>query len=274
MNRYLPVLLGFVLLFGLAVCRVDAAAEICPALIDSPLQRVGPGVYEYRLSAMSERGVTGIIRIQTPKGWYNALFQSVKLHQKPAETINDDQVHLLMLNAFVSDPQYVRLPDDTPVSYAYVSQARTSGETVFGWDKSGDMPCEPIPQPQSTAPPQAVAAATPPANAIVQARAIDSPFTSTCEKPFSPLKPIVTAPMQYPPIFENWYTALPTGTTIVAVAADNKGSILDAWVWESSGTPSLDAAAVSEARGSTYAPARAFCRSVSDYYLFRVNWRG
>lgn len=251
--------------------RANAAAEICPATLDAAPQRVAAGVYEYRLSAMSDRSVTGIIRLQTPSGWYNAVFTGVKLHQKPAQTINDDQVQLSMLNALVSDPQYVKLPSDVPVSYAYVSQAQASGETVFGWDKAGVMPCEPIPQTQLN--PAADPAAAPASSTVIaQAHAIDTQFTTTCEKPFAQLKPSSSPQLQLPAMFQNMYTQPPGGTTIVAVAADNKGGIIDAWVWQPSGTPALDQAAVSEARRSTYAPARAFCRSVSDYYLFRVNW--
>lgn len=271
MRRSLLAVCGFVLFLGVAICRADAAAEICPAVVDNAPQRVAAGIYEYRLSAMSDRRVSGIIRLQTAKGWYNAVFTDVQLHVKPSQTINDDQVRLLMLNGFVSDPLYVQLPTDDPVSYAYVSQAHTSGETVFGWDKSGVMPCEPIPQAQTSAV-QPSPAPLPPAASIVQARAIDSPFTGTCENPFSPLKPSSSPKLEMPAMFQNTYTMPPGGTTIVAVAADGKGSILDAWVWQPSGTPALDAAAVSEARRSTYSPARAFCRAVSDYYLFRVFW--
>lgn len=272
MRRSLLAVCGFILFLGVAICRADAAAEICPAIVDSAPQRVAAGVYEYRLSAMSDRHVSGIIRLQTAKGWYNAVFSDVKLHEKPSQTINDNQVQLLMLNGFVSDPQYVQLPSDDPVSYAYVSQAHTSGETVFGWDKAGVMPCEPIPQAKATAAPATAAPPPSPGASIVQARTIDAPFTTTCDEPFAPLKPSVTPQLQLPYAFQNTYTTPPGGTTIVAVAADGKGSIIDAWVWQPSGTPMLDAAAVSEARRSTYSPARAFCRTVSDYYLFRVFW--
>lgn len=261
-----------VVTFGLVfmvTARAKAAAEFCPAMIEGAPQRVSAGVYELRLAAMSERSVTGMAQFETPQGWYTAAFASVKLHEKPKQAVS--QANLFMLNGYISDPVYVKMPADVAISYAYVSQASTSGETFFGWDSKGTMPCEPVGLMDSVPPPDPIA--TPSSHdAIIAAHPIASPVGTACTRPLGKVTFKNAPPMKMPAMFQGGYTALQAKPTIVAVAVDPSGGVVDDWVWQSSGTPVLDDAAANEARKATFGPAQAFCRYVPGYYLFHVTW--
>jgi TonB family protein len=69
------------------------------------------------------------------------------------------------------------------------------------------------------------------------------------------------------------FTQVPEGTAGVVVAVERDGSVVDAWLWESSGTPLLDRAAMDQARKSTFVPGRAFCRNVPGYFLLRSEFK-
>lgn len=258
-----------VALFAFATSHAQAAAEFCPAMIEGTPQRVSAGVYAFQLAAMSERSVTGMAQFQTPQGWYTAAFNSVKLHEKPKQAVST--ANLYMLNSYISDQVYVKLPADVPISYAYVSQASTSGETFFGWDDKGTMPCEPVGLMDSTAP-----AAPPPApsatQTIIAAHTIAAPFGTACTRPLRKVSFKDAPPLKMPSMFSGGQTALQANPTIVAVAVDPSGAVVDDWVWQTSGTPALDEAAANEAHKATFGPAQAFCRNVPGYYLFHVYW--
>lgn len=237
-------------------------------MIEGMPQHVSGGVYEFQLAAMSERTVTGMVRLKTPQGWYNAPFSAVKLHEKPKQAVSE--ANLYMLNGYISDPVYLQLPGDVPVSYGYVSQASTSGETEFGWDSKGTMVCDPVAQMGSV---PVTGISPPPAqSAVVAAHAIDSPFSDACTRSLGKVAVKEAPPLRLPSMFQGGDTALQANPTIVAVAVDASGGVVDDWVWQPSGTLALDDAAVNEARHTTYGPAQAFCKNVPGFYLFHVYW--
>jgi TonB family protein len=60
----------------------------------------------------------------------------------------------------------------------------------------------------------------------------------------------------------------------VQVTLDDRGRVLDAHVYQSTGVLSLDRAAVDAARRSTYAPSVVDCQPAGGTYLFRVDFQG
>lgn len=250
--------------------RADALAEFCPATVLPQFDRVAPATYEFHLAAMSSRTVTGFVRLQTSKGWYNAVFQNVKLQQQPQRYLHDGNA--MVLNDYISDPQYVQLPADAPIIYGYVSQASATGDTLLGWDQEGTVTCAPTGKQAKNAPKHSFDL-SPPKTAPLQAHPIDSPFAAACKKPFTPIVITHLQPVEIPALLSSMtYSALPTGESIVAVALDRDGKVLDTWLWASSGVDAYDKTTLKAARETTYEPPHAFCETIPSYYLFRVSF--
>jgi len=63
-----------------------------------------------------------------------------------------------------------------------------------------------------------------------------------------------------------------SGTTLVDVKLDARGTVTGAAVSQSSGNPALDVVAVGMARDSTYSPATHDCKPVASTYSFSVKF--
>lgn len=258
----------------LAGGHARAAAEFCPATVAGTFTPVDASSYRFRLAAISERSVSGFIRIQTKSGWFNAPFTSVPL--KASAKGYDDEGMTFTHDDFVSPDILVQFPSPQEVIYGYVSQAQTKGETLLDWDKEGMVTCLPTPRDPAAKP--AVKPAVLPAlsaSAVsLTAKAIDPPFDGKCDDPSEPVHLASSPQLQIPSMFgRNDFTARPTGTAAVVVAVERDGSIVDAWPWETSGTPLLDKAVLEQARKSTFKPGRAFCLNVPGYFLMRTEFK-
>lgn len=261
------------LICAAAQSKAHAAAEFCPAAIVGGVARVDADSYRFRLGAISERTLNGFARFQTGKGWYTAPFTGVVLHQLSAQ--HNDEGFAFSHEDYLSDDIIVKFPQPVSVTYGYVSQAQTKGETLLDWDKEGSVTC--LPTPVSNKPPRQ----TPPLPPVTKnaltltARPIDSPFTENCANPSADVQLAKAGPLHIPSLFSHDnFTQVPTGTAAVVVAVERDGSVVDTWLWESSGTPILDQAAMDQARKSTFTPGRAFCRNVPGYFLMRSEFKG
>ncbi len=265
-------------LFAAVLCfcaggKAQAAAEFCPAAIIGGVAKVDAVSYRFRLGAISERTLSGFARFQTDKGWFNAPFSGVTLHQFSAQ--HNDEGFAFSHEDYLSDDIIVKFPQAVNVLYGYVSQAQTKGETLLDWDKEGSVTC--LPTPVSNKPPRAAPALPPMTkNAMtLTARGIDPPFDSKCPDPSADVQLSKAEPLHIPALFSHDnFTQVPSGTAAVVVAVERDGSVVDAWLWESSGTPILDQAAMDQARKSTFTPGRAFCRNVPGYFLMRSEFKG
>ena len=61
-------------------------------------------------------------------------------------------------------------------------------------------------------------------------------------------------------------------TSLIEVAVGDNDSLIDAWIYASSGWAAADLSALRAARASKYATAVSYCRRVRGYYLFRVDF--
>lgn len=250
-----------------------AAAEFCPASIVGTPAKSGASSYRFRLGAISERRVSGFVRVQTDKGWFAAPFSGVAL--QPITKEHNDAGFAFSHNQYLSDDIVVTFPGTVSATYAYVSQAQTKGETVLDWDKEGSVTCLPTPVSKK---PQPASDALPPLSRTaiaLTAKPIDAPFDTKCADPFDDVQLSKAEPLHVPALFSHDnFTQVPAGTAAVVVAVERDGSVVDAWLWESSGTPMLDQAAMDQARKSTFTPGRAFCRNVPGYFLMRSEFKG
>lgn len=264
----------FSIVLACSTAGARAAAEFCPATVAGAFTQVDPSAYRFRLAAVSERSVSGFVRIQTKNGWYNAPFSGVPL--KASAKAYDDEGMSFTHDDFVSDDIVVHFPSPQRVLYGYVSQAQTKGETLLDWDKEGSVTCLPTARDPKAEPP-AKPAALPPLSTTalnLDAKAMDSPFEQKCEDESAPVRLAKSPPLQMPALFgHDDFTARPTGTAAVVVAVERDGSVVDAWLWETSGTPLLDNAVLDQARKSTFTPGRAYCLDVPGYFLMRTEFK-
>lgn len=265
--KSIATLAAAVLLVALGHARARAAAEFCPAAVAGAPAPVDAASYRLRLRAISERSVSGFIRIQTDKGWYAAAFSGLPLRQLSKQY--NDEGFAFSHDDYYSDDLVVRFPQSVSVTYAYVSQAVTKGETLLDWDKEGSVTCLPTPSSPKRAPVPALPPLSKSAVALA-AKPIDPPFAQACPNPFADVELSRAAQLHVPSLFaHDNFTSVPAGTAAVVVAVERDGSVVDAWLWESSGTPLLDQAALDQARKSAFTPGRAFCRNVPGYFLMR-----
>ena len=261
-------------LLMLAGGRARAAAEFCPATVAGTFTQVDASSYRFRLAAISERTVSGFIRVQTKNGWYNAPFTNVALKQ--SIKAYDDEGMSFSHDDFVSGDMIVRFPTAQDVVYGYVSQAQTKGETLLDWDKEGMVTCLPTPRDPKAKPAAKPVVLPPISNTAItlNAKAIDAPYAATCDDAFEPVRLASAPQLQMPTLFgKDDFTARPTGTSAVVVAVERDGSVVDAWLWETSGTPLLDSAVLDQAKKSTFKPGRAFCSNVPGYFLMRTQFK-
>jgi Gram-negative bacterial TonB protein C-terminal len=263
----------FAALVAVCAAHARAAAEFCPASIVSGVAKVDAASYRFRLGAISDRTVSGFVRMQTDKGWFAAPFSGVAL--KATSQQHNDKGFAFSYQDYLSDDIVIKFPAAVSVRYAYVSQAQTKGETLLDWDKEGSVTCLPTPVAAKATP--APAPALPPISKTaiaIAARAIDAPLDAKCDKPFADVELSKAGLLHVPSLFaHDNFTQVPEGTAGVVVAVERDGSVVDAWLWESSGTPLLDKAAMDQARKSTFVPGRAFCRNVPGYFLLRSEFK-
>lgn len=271
--KRLPIAFGFAIAVALTHAPARAAAEFCPAAIVGGVVKVDASSYRLRLGAISQRNISGFLRLQTDKGWYTTPFPAVAL--KPMSAQHNDQGFAFSYQDYLSGDILVKFPAAVAVQYAYVSQAQTKGETLLDWDKEGSVTCLPTPAAAKSTP--SPVRPLPPLSkepVTIDARPIDPPFDAKCSDPFADVRLSKAGPLHVPSLFaHDNFTQVPEGTAGVVIAVERDGSVVDAWLWESSGTPLLDQAALDQAHKSTFLPGRAFCRNVPGYFLLRSEFK-
>ncbi|HET7813202.1 MAG TPA: hypothetical protein VFL13_02385 [Candidatus Baltobacteraceae bacterium] len=255
-----------------AGARAQAAAEFCPATVASPVTPVDATHVRLRIGAAGARTVSGFLRMKTSGGWFSVPFFSVPLQEAPANY--NVGGFSFSHSDYISTDLVVSFRQHVDVTYAYVSQAGSKGDADFGWDAKGSVSC--LPTPVTKLHPAAPAPQPPPAsNAIALiAMPMDDPFDAKCTVPDAPIAVTKAGEFRMPAaLAHDNFTAMPEGTTGAIVAVDVDGSVVDAWLWETSGTPMLDKAVLDEARKTTFSPGRIFCRNVPGFYLLQTTFR-
>jgi len=271
-----------------------AATEFCPARAQLELAGVtapagglvpSSSTYSLVLSALSARTVSGTVVMRTDSGWYTLPFNDVGLTAYPQKW--KDSFNTFTAPSFLSPVMYLKFPQPVVMRAWFVSDASTSGETVFGWDAKGKVTCaggrdisiiavgsgaysaNPTRGDLHWENPVPASTAAPPADAVLLTPSLTSaPGSLDCALPFADAT--VTKPIapRFPLASRG-----ESGETFVQVAIGADGKVQDAWVWGPSGDGLLDAAALEAAQDSKYAPARAFCQNVPGIYIFRTEFR-
>ena len=154
--------------------------------------------------------------------------------------------------------------------HAWVEHAQTSRETVFGLDARGNATCsvsdfgddDPYKAPS-------VPATLPAGSLVVAAALTDARFTPTCVAPFAKSS-VADVPRMEPP---QEFSGSMNGTTVVAVAIDNTGKVLDAWPISSSGNIKWDMTATIGLRDAKYQPPLTYCLPVAATLYFVMRYR-
>jgi hypothetical protein len=273
--------LSFVVVLLVVVfrARADAASESCPATLFFWPQAAGhqtaAGLYSYEFTALTERSVDVTAIADTNAGWYEWSVRDVPIRPITVAVRGHD-FHYTYKTA-ESAALTVQFPANVVVQHAWVTNAKTTGETLFGWDTRGDYTCE-VPDltnkgrnPDADNAPGAERAPAQSVRAPAVATPSSAPFpASACKSPFS--SGSVSAVMH--PLFPDALVGRvvdPT-ETVLYVAIDDVGRLIDAWVLAGSGYSTMDLAALSAARRTTYVPATSYCRHVGGVYVVQEEF--
>lgn len=257
--------LGVVLLTLIAAmvfCRAAARAELefCPGHVRGvepvAAATAGSSTFQYKINALSPRLLDASIVADTDHGWYGWNVTGVSLR-----TSSDGAV---------SRPLIVGFPNDLVVRHAWITEAKTSGESVLHWDAQGEVKCE-VPafdaNPVTTHNRAALPSPEPGTSLAAHAVPTAAPFTAqTCAAPFVDAK-VEPAQAETPASVRD------TGVTVksvIAVAIGSDGKLIDAWTYRTSGYPDVDEASKRAARLSKYSSPISYCRHVPGMSLFNV----
>jgi hypothetical protein len=283
------------LLFVGCFAPARAITEFCPARVTqmrdpstTPPQKAFPtkdvenatarSTFAYTLDAQTPRTIVRATMIaDTDDGWYGWSVENVPL-AKTSVTEKDGRV-ALTFNFARSAPIVVTFPKAVVVHHAWVTQGRTAGENLVGWDSLGDFSCEVPDFPdggpgfKAVARRQASTAQTPqPARNVPPgvATAVGQPFPMDCEVPFKRALVTRAKSPDYPVSAADFGSGYYVSLVEVAVGDDDR--LIDAWVYAGSGNRAIDLSALTAARVSTYGSAVSYCQHVRGYYVFRADF--
>jgi hypothetical protein len=266
---------------GACHARAAAAIEFCPARITkiySKPKASDATTYYYQLQALASRVVEGNIIADTDAGWFAWVQQPVQLTR--TTYVSESRSMKLWYRVAESPELTVVFPQPVAIRHAWIAIAQTHGDHFFNWDARGRVTCEPpdfgvskypnttkevrspVPGDETPAP------APPPANAAASVM----PFVvANCAKPFVSATVTDPAEPEFPASLKEVGFG-GTATSEIAVAIDQHGNLVDAWVWAKSGYPGFDDSALRAARRSSYTGAISYCRPISATYLFRADF--
>jgi hypothetical protein len=152
-------LLCGVAFFLLARQSAQAVTEFCPGAVTqvAPIgvaSNVAATRYTYRIAALSPRRLDAGLIAVTDRGWFMWSLHDLALEPDTAH-VRIHHIGAVNGHAAVDDIAYedqesptlsIRFPTPVTVQAMWVSDAQTSGETVFGWDAKGRVQCDaPVP---------------------------------------------------------------------------------------------------------------------------------
>jgi TonB family protein len=285
MKRVLITALICAVFFVCAHRPASATVEFCPATLQ--IQPVGQNnsktdrpaqLYGFNLYAHSPRSVVASVAFDTNGGWYTLEVPRITLSPKQRHYASGPE--RFTRTDFVSQTMYVRFPSPVVINDAWVFQASAQGDGPFGWEKQGEVNCDPsgpgltsqAPVPQLALDPkdQDALGAAPSQKSMIFAAATTQPIErAACAQPFQD----ATVTNAVTPDYPDAVSALRAGgVSTVEVDINADGSLADAWVWGPSYYSELNAAALQAARNSKYKPKRAYCRNVPGRYFFQVTF--
>jgi hypothetical protein len=273
------VLLSFsVAAFAVCASPAGATTEFCPAHVAQIRAIDGDdgtpaSAFRYVIGAITPRqiGAASVIA-DTDHGWY-------------AWSIADVPIVATSTGRY-SPWLGVTFPEPLTIRHAWITSAKATSVTGFGWETLGTFDCEvpafsrrgiddaPVAREQTRRPNASPASSAPPSSANPQrAMAVDPPFASldcaipfrqaTVKEAFSPDFPRVA--MQNPPPGN-------LATSRIVVYIDEQGHLVDSAIYDSSGSAPLDLAALRAARRSTYVQAISYCQNVRGTYVFNATF--
>ncbi len=259
MIRSLAIALGTILVvMAMSAAGAQARTEFCPAGVlwspGIPANTDGQSnIAVFQLSAYAPRTiVSATIVADTDGGWYSWEVTNV-----PVEVWRT-WARSARLAVDFPEPVFVR--------HAWTVKARTSGDTLYGWDALGEVACGLPSFGRASYPPQKAESAD--GLPRVAATPIAPLFSSNCPHPFA--EATVSHAVQ-----PNFPLFAPRGlsyTSQIEVEIGDGDNLLDAWVYKSSGNRAVDASALAAARASSYKSAVSYCQKAYGDYLFRADF--
>ena len=282
-----PRLLTVALALCAAMCmlcssRASALTEFCPArvLAMAPIGAADATgqLYSYALTALGPRSVSGTVIFKTSEGWFQAQFPMTPL-QEYSRTYEGKSA-TFKRTTYESPLLYVHVAPGVVMQAAFVSEARTSGDTTFGWDAHGDVTCQAPPDFETASASakemprerETRAYNTPPdADTPIEVPTITSaPGLLDCAQPFRS----VAATRPVIPTLPGWQMSQINFVAVdIAVAVGADGAIQDAWIENPSGFDAYDKEALRAARLSKYRGGTSFCEPAPGMFIFHAESR-
>lgn len=262
--------------FVLLGTTASAESEFCPASLTGLVAASTPATFDYYLLALSPRTVDTTVVAETDHGWY-----TWKSNNVPLQTA---AVRIPLLGGqsgglvFAASPLLsVTFPQAVQIRHAWVSTAKSTGDSIYGWDAAGTVSCDPdfsspFPtnaQAQNLSHPRDQVPATPPP-AVVAESTTPAFSSSACDRPFAAAESKNAPPPDYPQLDAPFKG---DAVAVLRVAIDAEGKFTDAWVVESTGIKPFDDAALVAARRATYRPQVAYCKNVDGYYYYSAEFK-
>jgi len=258
--------------------RAYAMTELCPAqAVTFTPQEAASGsaaTYTYAVSAMTPRTLSATLLADTDHGWFTWTVRNVELVKTHVTLTNQGRSIVVKYVAADSPRLTVTFPQAVVLRHAWVSDASTTGEKVFGWDSRGDFRCrvpdfgqgkvqngelrvaDDLPAP----PPPALAEPAP------------APFpAATCAKPFVDAGAEALHPEFPDSLRERGDIAWPL-VVMVYVTIDENGHLIDASILAKSGYELVDAEALRAARQSSYYSGTSYCQHVPGSYVVMAEF--
>ena len=287
-------------IFALTTQNAQALAEFCPARLalkavasTASTTRGPASLFGFELSAMGPRSVGATLAFDTSGGWFTATVPPVALTE--SDMHYTEMFGKLTLPEWDSPVMYARFPSRVTIAHAWVYSAAATGDGDFGWEKQGLFACPPpapgmerlkttktiavgtsrmtggtrlFEEPQldikDVEPLGAVPSPASTQFKVVRSRQLQA---AACSRPFADATARRMVVPEYPAAQR---TSLVSGLTGIEVAVNGDGSLIDSWVWASSGVQQFDAAALGAVRESTFVGAVAYCNPVPALYNYYI----
>ena len=264
----------------------NAMFEFCPATLK--YGQVNASLYGFELTALGSRTISSAtLAFDTSAGWYTVDVSMLNIVEKDRHYTGPSGS--FVRRDYVSPIMYARFPKPLTVSHAWVFSATATSDGDFGWDKQGDVRCDPLGEPRVIGVMRIKDGPSALGHDLYHLDGKDKDALSNqpSEKSIVLVAQHAKIPLEDPSCLNAFDYALvlhtPTpdfpdglrgysGTATVQVALDGSGKLIDAWIWGPSGFPAFDAEAMRLARGTTYSAGSAYCKAAPGNYLFRVSF--
>ncbi len=282
LQRCAPLIIGA--MFVLAQEGNAAEVDFCPATVahitafhappDNKSAAYADSLFGITLQAQHPRSVIARLILASGSETYSASVPQVAL--KAVKRLFLAAGHTIDKTLYESAPVFIRFDRSRPLRYAWVEQASIGGEKPVRCPTqpaSNDRSGAGQPFTTSTLDSRSDASirnSLPSKDNTVVAEYTGQLIPPTCSQANHEARALTRIPPEFREIPRQQGLR---GTAVVKIDLDSSGKAVGSSIYIESGSPLLDAAALSAAAANAYAPATFMCVPIVGSYLFVVDFR-